>query len=181
MTDDIKNGIDNGVESVDGGNGVETKDGVKETANDSNVDELAKLKAELAKRDATISKFAEEKKQREHDAEQARLANLSTEEKLKELEAQIQADKEEKALINAATAKGLNPSQARELAQKVKGGDFDGMANLMAAMLEDVKTSTSKQVEETIKSSIKTSTAPATNETTVDPMIASFKKGAGLN
>lgn len=161
MTDEIKNGIDNGVGSVDGGNGVKTEDGVKETANDSNVDELAKLKAELAKRDATISKFAEEKKKQQEEAEQARLANLSTEEKLKELEAQIQADKEEKALINAATAKGLNPSQARELAQKVKGGDFDGMANLMAAMLEDVKTSTSKQVEENIKSSIKTSTAPA--------------------
>lgn len=180
MTEDVKNGLVNGSNEQVGGNGDEQKASENETANNTNVDELAKLQAELSKKDATISKFAEEKKQREQEAEQARLANLSTEEQLKEVKAQLKADKEERALINAATSKGLNPTQARELAQKVKDGDFEAMATLMAAMLDDAKTSTAQQVEEVIKSSIQTSTAPNVKTDNNSPFMTAMRQSAGL-
>ncbi len=157
MTEE-QNGLKNGSQDLVGGNGNDVKASDDKTAN-SSVDELANLKAKLSKQDALISKFAEEKKAQADVAEQARLATLSTEEKLKELEATIQADKQEKALINAATSNGLNLSQAKKSADLLQSGDYEGWASLQSEMLND----SGQKATDDFKSKFETSNAPKIN------------------
>lgn len=179
MTEQLDTGVNVGNE-----NQVDSNAGNKKVVdNKPTVEELQSLLEQERKasssKDKSYSDAMAKLKAIEEEQERDRQAKLSTEDKLKELEAQIQADKEEKALINAATSKGLNLSQARELVQKVKSGDFDGMAGLIGTMLDDVKTTTSQEVEEKVKSSIVTSSAPDIKQDNEDPALLAFRKGMG--
>jgi len=182
MTEEIKNGVEAGNENqIDGVKGGDEKvvDGGA-----TNIEKIMSRLEELEKsnksKDKVINELTEKDKKRAEDAEQARLASLSTEQRLAEYEAKDKARAEKDALIKAATSNGLNLQQANELVEKVKAGDFDGFAIEMAKMINEVKTTTSQQVETEVKSKIQTSTAPATKDNTTSPFMASMRKAAGL-
>lgn len=165
MTQEIENGIENGVGEQVGGNGGEQAKGVENSAKDSNVDEIARLKAELAKKDSKLSEFAEEKKKQAEELEAKRLAELSTEEQLKEMKAKLDAQEEERAFNNAFASNGLNASEYRQALDMFKNKDFNGLAAFMAGVQTKVTEQVRQQTEEQVKSSIVTSSAPSIKDT----------------
>lgn len=170
-----------GVESS--ANGEVGGEQVENGKSEVNIQELIKtvesLKEELKSRDKALNDKSQMLKDYEAKQEADRLARLSESEQLKELQEQIKADKDERELINAATANGLNPAQARQLVEKVKSGDYSSFAVEMATLLNEVKSTTSQEVEEKVKSSIQTSSAPAIKEETEDSALTAFKRGMG--
>lgn len=174
----IESGVENSANGVAGGEQVDNG-GVAEDKLQELIKRNEQLMNELKSRDKALNDKSELLKKYEQEQEAERLAKLSTEEKLKELEQKIKQDEEERNLINAATANGLNAQQARELVQKVKTGDYSTFASMMSTMLNEVKTKTSQQVEEQVKSSITTSTAPAIKDENEDPALIAFRKGMG--
>ncbi len=165
MTDEIKNGIENGVGEQVGGNGDEQVKGVEGSAKDSNVDELAKLREENKKLHSKVSEFAEDRKRQAEEAEKARLASLSQEEQNKELLAKLNAREEMDAFNAAFSSNGLNASEYRQALDMFKNKDFNGLAAFMAGVKNTVTEQVRQRTEEEVKSSIITSSAPSIRET----------------
>lgn len=177
MTEEIKNGVDSGVSEQDGVKGNEQTDGVKDSADGSNVEEVAKLKEELSKAHSQISKFAEEKKKAEELAEKERISNLSDKEKLEELTAKFNAQEEDRLFSEAFSSQGLNASQYRKALDLFKNKDFNGLASFIAEAQKNTAEQASQKSLDEFKSKFETSKAPNLNEEKSDAALEAFKKG----
>lgn len=154
---------DTGVESgANGSTGGEQLENGKEAKVD--IQELIKqneqLMSELKSRDKALNDKSQKLKDYETQQEVERLAKLSTEERLKELEGKIEEDEQERNLINAATANGLNPTTAKLIAEKVKSGDYSSFAAEMAAIIKETSTQAGEKSVNEFKSKFETSKAP---------------------
>lgn len=162
MTEENKvtdTGVESGANGSTGGeqveNGKEAKVDIQEL-----IKQNEKLMNELKSRDKALNDKSQKLKDYEAQQEAERLAKLSTEEKLKELEGKIAEDKKERDLINAATANGVNPTTAKLLVEKVKSGDYTSFAAEMAAIIKETSTQAGEQSVNEFKSKFETSKAP---------------------
>jgi ABC-type branched-subunit amino acid transport system substrate-binding protein len=164
MTEQLDTGVNVGSENqVDSNAGNEKVADSKPT-----VEELQSLLEQERKagasKDKSYSEVKAQLKALEEEREKERQARLTDEEKTKERLEYLEKRERDYNLTQSLTSKGLNAVDIKKAIAKYDAGDFDGYAEIIADSIQSTVNAVKQKTEEEIKSSIKTSTAPAVKD-----------------